>query len=68
MISDDDEPILMDFGSTIKSVATCCRNSTKKLTQTRARIHVDTRQQALLEQVRLPLLPSHVHLGPKLTM
>lgn len=53
MISDDDEPILMDFGSTIKPVSHIISSQIHKLIPCRARIRVDTRQQALLEQVSL---------------
>lgn len=44
MLADDDTPILMDFGSTIKCVW-------EDLSDGRARIDITNRQQALLEQV-----------------
>jgi serine/threonine kinase 16 len=43
MIDDDGQPILMDFGSTIK-----------------ARINVETRQQALIQQVKGSPAPLHL--------
>lgn len=46
MISDDDTAVLMDFGSTVKYVTP----DLSKLSH-RARIDIQTRQQALLEQV-----------------
>lgn len=50
MIADDGAPILMDFGSTIKYVVAETMIEWPLTGAARARIEVQTRQQALLEQ------------------
>lgn len=57
MIADDGSPILMDFGSTVKYGHTTCEITRSMLLiwnmLHRARIMIENRQQALVQQVRI---------------
>jgi hypothetical protein len=52
MIADDGSPILMDFGSTVKYVF-CSSVYRCRADVGRARISIENRQQALIQQVSL---------------